>query len=79
MMVFQLYGKKIWVADLFDGLPEPDPSNFPEDRDSKLHNFKELVTSEDTIINNFKKYGLLYDKVVFLKGWFKDIMPVATI
>jgi O-methyltransferase len=29
--------------------------------------------------SNFAKYGLLDDQVVFLKGWFKDTLPVAPI
>jgi Macrocin-O-methyltransferase (TylF) len=28
---------------------------------------------------NFAKYGLLDDRVVFLKGWFKDTLPSAPI
>lgn len=76
---FQLHDKKVWLADSFEGLPPPDQSNFPEDQDSDLHKFKELAVSEETVKNNFKKYGLLDDKVVFLKGWFKDTMLVAPI
>jgi O-methyltransferase len=26
---------------------------------------------------NFERYGLLDEQVVFLKGWFKDTLPVA--
>jgi O-methyltransferase len=29
--------------------------------------------------NNFRRYGLLDDQVVFLKGWFKDTLPSAPI
>jgi len=33
----------------------------------------------DEVKNNFRKYGLLDEQVIFLKGWFKDTLPSAPI
>jgi hypothetical protein len=38
-----------------------------------------LAVSRDEVENNFRKYSLLDDKVVFLQGWFKDTLPNAPI
>ena len=35
--------------------------------------------SQETVAEHFRKYGLLDEQVVFLKGWFKDTLPVAPI
>jgi len=40
---------------------------------------KILDGSVKQVKNNFSKYGLLDDNVKFLKGWFKDTLPVAPI
>lgn len=69
----------VWLADSFEGLPPPDPSSYPEDAGDNLHTFKELAISENEVRNNFKKYKLLDNQVRFLKGWFKDTMPTASI
>ena len=34
-----------------------------------------LSVSLEQVSENFKKFGLLDDNVVFVKGWFKDTMP----
>ena len=33
--------------------------------------------TEEDVRENFRKYGLLDDKIIFLKGWFKDTLPDA--
>ena len=35
--------------------------------------------SQAQVEANFRRYGLLDDQVVFLKGWFKDTLPTAPI
>lgn len=69
----------VWVADSFEGLPKPDDAKYKEDKGDKHHIFKELAISVEAVKKNFEKYGLLDDKVKFLKGWFKDTLPVAPI
>ena len=71
--------RKVYVADSFQGLPLPDPENYPADKDDTHHTHKSLAVSQEQVANNFKRYGLLDDQVVFLKGWFKDTLPSAPI
>lgn len=71
--------RAVWVADSFQGLPRPQPEKFPADAGNRLHAFKKLAVSADTVRENFAKYGLLDEQVKFLKGWFKDTLPQAPI
>jgi len=71
--------RKVYVADSFEGLPKPDPEKFPADKGDKLHAQLFLAVSQEEVENNFRKYGLLDECVVFLKGWFKDTLPNAPI
>jgi hypothetical protein len=80
--VLKAYGctdRKVWVADSFEGLPPPDADAYPVDKDSVFHNFPQLAVSMEQVQANFAKYGLLDAQVVFLKGWFKDTLPMAPI
>lgn len=67
--------KKVWVADSFQGLPEPDGEKYPEDKEDTLFQLEVLRVEEEEVRQNFEKYDLLDDKVIFLKGWFKDTLP----
>jgi len=69
--------RKVYVADSFQGLPPPDTSLWPEDKGDIHHTAPFLAVSEEEVKSNFAKYELLDDQVVFLKGWFKDTLPVA--
>ena len=71
--------RKVYVADSFEGLPKPDAERFPADKGDQLHINQYLAVSQEEVENNFRKYGLLDDSVVFLKGWFKDTLPNAPI
>jgi O-methyltransferase/8-demethyl-8-(2,3-dimethoxy-alpha-L-rhamnosyl)tetracenomycin-C 4'-O-methyltransferase len=71
--------RKIWVADSFEGLPKPDAEKYPADKGDPHWTLKELAVSIETVKQNFEKFGLLDDQVHFLKGWFKDTLPVAPI
>jgi len=72
-------GRKVWVADSFEGLPAPSPEKYPLDKDDKHHEWESLKVSIEEVKLNFEKYNLLDDNVVFLKGWFKDTLPKAPI
>lgn len=74
----------IWVADSFEGLPEPDPVKYPAEAkayhgvvQTKVMNH--LAVGLDEVRENFAKFNLLDEKVRFLKGWFKDTLPAAPI
>jgi O-methyltransferase len=71
--------RRVWVADSFEGLPKPDP-RYAADAGDPHHTFKSLLAvSLDDVRANFEKYGLLDDQVRFLKGWFRDTLPLAPI
>lgn len=80
--ILKAYGitdRTVWVADSFEGLPAPDTEKYPLDASSQLHKFQDLAVSLEQVRENFKRYGLLDDQVCFLKGWFRDTLPVAPI
>lgn len=71
--------RDVWVADSFAGLPPPNPGKYPADKGDKHSKYAELAISEEEVKHNFEKYGLLDEKVKFLKGWFRDTLPTAPI
>jgi O-methyltransferase len=80
--VLKAYGvtdRRVWLADSFAGLPPPDPERFPADRGDTLYTYSALAISLETVRENFARYGLLDEQVVFLKGWFRDTLPTAQI
>jgi len=79
LAAYGITNRRVWVADSFAGLPPPNPEKFPEDAGSELHKIGVLAVPLDEVKNNFAKYGMLDEQVVFLKGWFKDTLPEAPI
>ena len=80
--VLKAYGecsRKVWLADSFRGLPQPDPARYPVDQGDTLWTYKELAISLEEVKDNFSRYGLLDDQVAFLPGWFRDTLPGAPI
>ena len=71
--------RKVWVADSFEGLPKPNETDYPADKGDTHHTYDYLRVTLDTVKQNFEAYGLLDDNVKFLKGWFKDTLPLAPI
>ena len=71
--------RTVWVADSFQGLPQPDPERFPADK--RVYNFNQdfLAVSVEQVKANFTRYGLLDEQVQFIEGWFRDTLPVAPI
>jgi Macrocin-O-methyltransferase (TylF) len=76
--------RTVWVADSFEGLPEPDPEKFPIE--AKMHGsavmrkrYNHFAVSLEDVQRNFKAFGLLDENVRFLKGWFRDTLPSAPI
>ena len=72
---FQITNRKIWAFDSFEGLPKPDLQNYPQDSKSNLHKMHILNASLQEVKDNFKRYDISTDQVVFKKGWFKDTLP----
>ncbi|MEO5582858.1 MAG: TylF/MycF/NovP-related O-methyltransferase [Saprospiraceae bacterium] len=71
--------RKIWLADSFLGLPKPDESIYEKDVGDEHYLQKELKVSLESVKNNFSKFDLLDDNIMFLEGWFKDTLPLAPI
>lgn len=70
--------RKVWVADSFKGLPEPD-DRYPADAGDKHSSFDVLQVSSQQVRENFRQFDLLDDQVQFLEGWFEDTLPKAPI
>lgn len=81
--VFKAHGltdRTVWVADSFEGIPVVTETSHPTDRLIELHQFNEVLgISQETVRDNFARYGLLDDQVKFLPGWFRDTLPTAPI
>lgn len=80
--ILEAYGdetRRIFVADSFAGPPAPDPENFPADATDKHHTRTQLQVSRADVEDNFRRCGLLDERVIFLEGWFKDTLPHAPI
>lgn len=66
-------GRKVILADSFDGLP---PSTAPADQGLTLEKdvYPELAVSLEEVRRNFDTYDLMSEDIHFLKGWFKDTL-----
>ena len=71
--------KKVFVVDSFEGLPKPDVAAYPDDKNDTHYLDENMKASLETVKENFQKFGLLDENVIFLKGWFKDTLPNAPI
>jgi O-methyltransferase len=72
-------GRRVWVADSFQGLPRPDPERWPAEAGDEHWAREQLAVPLEEVRANFARYGLLDDRVRFLAGWFKDTLPAAPI
>ncbi len=79
LAAYGIKDRRVFVADSFAGLPRPDSEKYPADKDDSHYMHPMLAVSQENVENNFRKYGLLDEQVVFLKGWFKDTLPQAPI
>lgn len=71
----------VYVCDSFEGLPKPE---MKQDSGDKHYKFKDLAIPISVVKDNFRKYNLLDERVIFLKGWFKDTLhkidgPIAVL
>ncbi len=80
LKAFEVADRRVWLADSFAGLPEPDPISYPKDTGDIHHTLSPyLAVTMEQVKANFERYGLLDSQVCFLKGWFKDTLPSARI
>ena len=71
--------RQVWAADSFEGLPKPDGRYAQDKGDRHWKKSDVLGVSLEQVKDNFSRYGLLDERVRFLKGWFKDTLPAAPI
>ncbi len=78
LRAFGMTGRRVVVADSFEGLPLP---SHRRDRgvDLSKERYPQLAVDLETVRTNFELYDLLGDEVVFLPGWFADTLPDADI
>ena len=84
LKAYDVADRAVWVADSFEGLPEPDATRFPKEAKAyhgpvMKEKFNRLASGLDEVRHNFQSFDLLDDNVKFLKGWFKDTLPTAPI
>jgi O-methyltransferase len=71
--------RKVFVADSFEGLPRPELWGFDEDQDDRHFTHKFLAVSQGEVERNFRRYHLLDEQVVFIKGWFHESLPQSPV
>lgn len=71
--------RRVFVADSFEGLPPPNPELYPHDEGIDLYKAPQLAIPRRVVESNFRRYGLLDERVVFLEGFFADTLPHAPI
>jgi O-methyltransferase len=80
--VLAAYGdqkRNVWVADSFAGVPKPDKDYAPDQNIRLDLSADVLGVSEAAVKANFKRYGLLDNRVRFLPGWFKETLQTSPI
>ena len=79
LAAYGVRNRKVWLADSFAGLPPPNAEEYPADAGDVFHTYDDLAVSLQQVKRNFERYGLLDDRVVFLRGWFRDTLPTASV
>jgi O-methyltransferase len=76
LKAFGIRDRKVWLADSFEGLPMPGHTL---EKDYDFYAYDVLSVCEELVRHNFEVFDLLDDQVCFLKGWFKETLPSASI
>lgn len=74
LKAFSENNRRVWVADSFSGLPNPE-----SEHNTFGWQAGEMAASLEEVKMNFERYGLLDKNVEFLKGYFNETLPAAPI
>jgi O-methyltransferase len=69
----------VWCCDSFEGMPVAGAKDLAIDKVSDFSDRALITVTQETVEDNFRKFGLLDNNVRFLKGWFCDTLPTALI
>ncbi|MEX2106800.1 MAG: TylF/MycF/NovP-related O-methyltransferase [Solirubrobacterales bacterium] len=56
-------------------MPQSRPEQYPADAGDPHHKFDFLAVPEEDVRSAFERYGLMDERVRFLRGWFSDTLP----
>lgn len=79
LKAFGVTDRTVWVADSFQGLPEPNPEKYPEDAGEWMHLAKELAVPAKDVKANFQRFDMLDDQVQFIEGFFSETLATAPV
>jgi O-methyltransferase len=68
----------LYCADSFEGMPKPKLSQDLKSGDGDYSEVEFYSVKLERVIENFKLFNALDDKVHFIKGWFSDTMPTLS-
>jgi Macrocin-O-methyltransferase (TylF) len=66
--------RTVWVADSFQGLPQPDPEAFPEDHELDLSRVDFLAVPPEEVLGYFARFGC-EQGVELVEGYFDQTLP----
>jgi hypothetical protein len=69
----------VWCCDSFEGMLKPDDTDLAIDPTSDFSDRTFIAVSQEQVAANFRRFGLLDDRVRFVKGWFSESLPKAPI
>jgi O-methyltransferase/8-demethyl-8-(2,3-dimethoxy-alpha-L-rhamnosyl)tetracenomycin-C 4'-O-methyltransferase len=78
LKAYQVTDRRVIAADTFAGPPPPSPE-VAVDAGFEFHTCADFAVPLEEVKAAFARYGLLDDQVVFLKGLFKDTLPMAPV
>lgn len=67
--------RRVFVADSFKGLPPADFVSNPDESREPMSEMARLAVPRSAVEENFRRYAVGGDRVVFVEGWFSESLP----